>query len=120
MPPSTRRDPLPEFNFRVEIDGLPDSAFAECTGLGSDNEVIEYREGGDSRVRLVPGINRYARIVLKRGITKDRTLWEWRKRIVDGQIDRRNGSIILLNAAQVEIVRWNFFDAWPSKWEGPE
>ena len=37
-----------------------------------------------------------------------------------GTIDRRNGSIILQDDAGQEKVRWNFFSAWPSKYDGPD
>jgi phage tail-like protein len=38
---------------------------------------------------------------------------------VNGAIERKNGSIILQDDLGDEKVRWNFFEAWPSKWEGP-
>ena len=43
----TRTDPYRSFNFRVEIDGLTVGSFRECTGLGADGNVVEYREGTD-------------------------------------------------------------------------
>ena len=119
MAAPTRHDPLSAMNFLVEIGGIQVAAFTECSGLSSETDVIEYRQSGDTRVRLIPGVTRFSRIVLKRGITIDRTLWEWRKRIVDGTIDRRNGSIVLLDASRKPIVRWTFVEGWPSKWEGP-
>ena len=51
-----RKDPYKNFKFRVEIDGIASSHFVECTGLGSEVAVIEYREGGDPTVvRKLPG-----------------------------------------------------------------
>lgn len=119
MPTASRRDPFPAFNVRVEIDGVPAAAFTECRGLASETDVVEYREGGDARVRVLPGLTRYPPIVLKRGITLDRSLWDWRKRVVDGRVERRNGAVILLDADRTEVARWTFHDGWPSKWEGP-
>lgn len=58
--------------------------------------------------------------MLKRGITLDRSLWEWRKAITDGRIDRRNGAIILMDAERKDVARWTFVEGWPSKWEGPD
>jgi hypothetical protein len=60
-----------------------------------------------------------APITLRRGITGDRSLWEWRKHVADGQIDRRSGSIILMTADGKDVARWTFANGWPSKWEGP-
>jgi phage tail-like protein len=39
---------------------------------------------------------------------------------VNGQIQRKNGSIILQDDLGTEQVRWNFFSAWPSKYAAPE
>lgn len=120
MPTSSRRDPFHGFNFRVEIDGVAVAAFTECTGLSSETEVVEYREGGDFRVRKLPGLTKYSNIVLKRGITADRTLWEWRQQIVSGRVERRSGSVIVLDAERQDVARWNFVEAWPAKWVGPD
>jgi len=114
-----RPDPLAGFNVRVEIEGVIVAAFAECSGLESETAVIEYREGGDHSTRKLPGLTKYANIVLKRGLTVDRTLWNWYQTVVNGQVQRRSGSIILLDASHQEVTRWNFFEAWPAKWQGP-
>jgi phage tail-like protein len=119
MAPPSRNDPYTGFNFRVEIDGINVAAFTEVSGLASETDVIDYREGGDSIVRLLPGITTYRPIVLRRGITNDRSLWLWRKAVVDGQIDRRHGRIVLLDADGTEVARWTFRNGWPAKWEGP-
>ena len=120
MPPPQRDDPYKAFNFLVEIEGVARAAFSEVGGLGSETAVIEYRVGGaPNTVRKLPGLTKYANIVLRRGITQDAELWNWRKSVVQGEVDRRNGSIILLDDNRTEVVRWNFFDGWISKWEGP-
>ena len=116
-----RVDPYKDFRFRVEIDGIASSHFLECTGLGSEVAVIEYREGGDpTAVRKLPGRASFSDITLKRGISESRDLYDWHRSLLQGQIDRRNGQIILLDDAGVEVVRWVFSEAWPRKWEGPE
>lgn len=121
MPPPSRREPFTAFTFRVEIDGVPVAAFAEASGLDSESDVIEYRTG-DSKVGStlkLPGLTRYANIVLKRGITRDLSLWEWRKTVVGGHADRRNGVIVLMDEARNDVLRWVFRNGWPCKWEGP-
>jgi phage tail-like protein len=120
MPPSARHDPSSRYNFRVEIDGVTVARFRECRGLSSETDVITYREGGDALIRQLPGLTKYSPITLTRGIVDDRSLWEWRKKVVDGDVDRRNGSIILLAANGTEIARWSFQNGWPSKWHGPD
>ena len=120
MAAPSRDDPYKGFNFRVEIDGVSLAAFTEVGGLESETAVIEYRVGGEpNRVRKLPGLTTYANIVLRRGITQDAELWSWRKNVIDGMADRRNGAIVLLDDEGNEVVRWNFFRGWLCKWEGP-
>ena len=89
------------------------------SGLESETAVIEYRSGGEYLTRKLPGLTRFANIVLRHGITQDRELWDWRQNIVDGNPDRRNGMVKLLDDQRNEVVRWNFRNGWPCKWVGP-
>ena len=117
--PRPRLDPYKARNFRVEIDGIT-ASFSEVSGLESEVEVIELREGGThTTVRKLPGLRKYGNIVLKRGITQDAELWNWHKQVLDGLVERRNGSVILLDNQGHDRVRWNFFQGWPCKYVGP-
>ena len=114
-----RVDPYKNFRFLVEIEGIVQAGFSEVSGFGSEVEVVEYREGGDtSTVRKLPGKTTFRDITLKWGITDSRELYDWHRAAVNGQVERKHGSILLLDDLGQEKVRWNFFDAWPSKWEG--
>jgi phage tail-like protein len=120
MATGSRTDPFRAFNFLVEIDGISRAAFRDCTGLESSQNAIDYREGGEPlHVRKLPGLNTFSNITLKRGITTDAEFWEWRKKASDGKVERKNGSIILLDEAGAEQLRWNFVNGWPTKWTGP-
>ena len=119
MPAPTRVDPYKNFNFRVDIAGVTIAGFSECTGLNAQVDVIEYREGGDNRIRKLPGLARFGDIILKRGITKSNELQNWFRNILNGKADRRSGSVILLDDERNEVVRWNFSEAWIRKIEGP-
>lgn len=115
-----RNDPLPDFRFLVEIDGIQQAAFMECSGLGSHVEVVEYREGGEpSVVRKLPGKTVYPDIVLKWGVTQSRELYDWHLAVIQGKLQRKSGSVVLLDRDGTEKVRWNFSEAWPSRWDGP-
>jgi phage tail-like protein len=119
-PATTRSDPYKVFRFLVEIEGLASAAFSEVNGLDSETTVIEFRTGTDPNfARKLPGLTKFSNIVLKRGITQDAELWNWRKRVIDGNVDRRNGSIILMDDSGAEMVRWNFHEGWPCKLQGP-
>lgn len=123
MPETGKRDdPYQQFNFLVEIDGVARGGFTEVSGLTTDTDPIDYREGADLvlNVRKLPGLRKYTNIVLKRGYTKDKALWEWRKKIINGQTERRSADIILFDEARTEVLRWRVREAWISKWEsGP-
>jgi len=108
------------FRFTVEIDGLIVGGFSEVSGLEVETEYEEYREGGvNNFVHRLPKQTKYQPILLKRGITTSSTLWDWYNGVVNGQVSRRNGTIVMSDAGGQEICRWNFFRAYPVKWTGP-
>jgi phage tail-like protein len=120
MPTAQRMDPYQNFNFVVEIDGVIVGGFSEVSGLTAEHEVTEYRNGDeDITVRKLPGKAKYTQIVLKRGYTNSRELWEWRKLVITGRTQRKSGTIQLLDEARQPALKWNFREGWPSKWEGP-
>jgi phage tail-like protein len=124
MAAGTRTDPYGQFNFEVEIDGVGTFGFSEVSGLTTDTNIIEYREGnevadGESTTRKLPGLIKYNNIVLKRGFTKDLSAYNWRLKVIQGQTSRASGSITLLDEARKPALRWTFREGWPSKWEGP-
>ena len=119
MATAVRIDPYLNFNFRVEIDGIQRFAFHEVSGMDSTIDAIEHREGGDNLTpRKLPGMTKHSNIVLKWGITDDPEMSRWHHDAVRGRVRRRNGSIVLLDRLGQEVVRWNFFNAWPAKWVG--
>jgi phage tail-like protein len=117
---ATRTEPYRGFNFLVEMDGITQAGFQECTGLDSQTAIIEYREGADpNHSRKLTGLNSFSPITLKRGVTDSDELWKWRLTAVEGKVERKNGSIVLLDESGAEKIRWNFSNAWPTKWTGP-
>lgn len=121
MATAVRTDPYLNFNFLVEIDGITRAAFHEVSGFDSTIDVIDHREGGNNSAMLkLPGLPKYSNIVLKWGMTDDAQLYQWHRDVIRGNVSRRNGSIVLLDRRGQEVARWNFFNAWPSKWDGPD
>ena len=121
MATGARVDPYRNFNFLVEITGITQAGFADCSGFGSSNDPIEYREGGDNKtVRKLPGLTKHSNIVLKWGLTDSHELYDWWIGVVNGQIARKNGSIVVLDVDGSEKVRWNFMNSWPSKYDAPD
>jgi phage tail-like protein len=121
MADGKRIDPYGQFNFIVEIDGIVVGGFSECSGLTTDTNIMEYREGNEQQgiARKLPGLMKTTNITLKRGWTQNTKLWEWRKKVIDGKTQRTSGTITLLDESRQPALRWNFRQGWPSKWEGP-
>ena len=115
------------YHFLLEIQGIIGDTkviiggFKSVSGMDSETEVIEFKQGNDMVVRKKPGRTTYANIVLERGYTATDDLWQWRKNIEQGKIDRRAGSIIILDQdGETEIGRYNFYEGWPCKWYVPD
>jgi phage tail-like protein len=122
---AVRIDPLVQAHFYVTVGGhLDNMVFRECSGIGSETELIEYK--GSTRddyhtIQAVPGRLKWQKINLKRGITDSMDAWNWRKLVEQGQVDsaRANGRIVMVNQSGVEVASWNFLRAWPTKISGP-
>jgi len=117
--------PLVGFHFAIDVSGVITGYFTECSGLGSENEVIEHKvvtPTGTEVVMKIPGRLKWENITLKRGITKNMDIWKWRKEVESGQVDaaRRDGSVIMFDQQLTEVARWNFLRAWPVKVTGPQ
>jgi|1186.fasta_scaffold04100_5 phage tail-like protein len=112
--------PYQTFNFAVEIEGLLVGGFTEVSGLESEVEVEEYREGGvNGFVHKLPVRTSHSNLVLSHGLTSLSALWNWYYDTTQGVIQRRNGTIMLLDPQQVPVMWWNFRNALPVRWTGP-
>jgi phage tail-like protein len=117
---SSRNDPLTNFNFIIDIQGMR-AGFSEVSGLSGENAIVEYREGNqNTTMTKLPGLRKYNNIMLKRGFTLNgKELWNWRRKVIDGKTQRLPGTITLLDEARNPALIWKFYEAWPSKWAGP-
>lgn len=115
------KDPAVAFKFHVEIAGVIEASFTECSGLGMEREVYTYEEGGvNDYVHKLPGRTKYTNVVLKRGMTNSSELWAWYQRgLHDGKVSLRNISIILYERDGQVAQRWNLSRSYPVKWTGP-
>ncbi len=116
-----RKDPNSGCRFLVEIEGLIVGGFSEVTGLQAETQFEDYHEGGvNDFVHRLPRETRYTNLTLKRGITDSDALWQWHQDVVNGKVSRKNGYVILLDSEGAETWRWNFLEAYPVKWVGPD
>lgn len=110
------------FRFAVQIDGITEAVFTECTLPTLQVEIHEQKEGGlNDGVHLIPGRIKAGKITLKRGITSSSDLLKWYVDVAQGKIDasKRKVSVIMYDSTSEELLRWNFQEAFPSKWSGP-
>jgi phage tail-like protein len=116
-----RKSPYRGFNFQIEIDNTTVAGFRECSGLTATTDAVDYREGTDIplHVRKLTGLRKFTNIVLKRGYTQNKDLWNWYKSVLNGAADRRNGAIILQDEDHNPVMRWQFENGFICKWEGP-
>jgi len=112
-----RDDPYANFNFVVDVGLGDDLGFSEVDLPSGEVEVIEYREGADrvSSARKLPGRATYPNVVLRRGVAGRTDLFDWWKSVRDGDLQRRNVSVTLLDEARKPVQRWLLRNAWPTK-----
>ncbi len=119
-----RKDPLVGFHYAVEVQGVVTGYFTECSGIGSEHEVIEHKitdAKGHEHIQKIPGRLKWENITFKRGLTDSMDIWDWRELVVQGKVDeaRHNGSVVMFDQSLTEVARWNFENAWPLKVSGP-
>lgn len=113
--------PLPVFHFQVEWGGK-NLAFSEVSGLNSESQVIEYRDGLSPEFNMIkmPGLKKFSNVTLKRGIVPaDNDFFDWINTTKMNVPDRRDLIISLLNENHTPVMTWKIKQAWPVKVDGP-
>ena len=112
-------DPYRAYNFKLIIQGVTIGHFTECTGLGVRVQAIRYQEGGGHVVHRIPGQLDFSDVTLRYGLSANLDLWTWFMAAVNGKVERRNVSVLMLDTDDVtEVLRWDLINAWPSEWRG--
>jgi phage tail-like protein len=105
----------------VEIEGILAGGFSECTGLSIETEFFDFREGGQNGfVHRFAGPTKYPPLILKHGLTQIDGLWNWHQDVTKFNVSRKNGTIYLLDKMRIPVMYWNFKEAYPVKWTGPD
>lgn len=119
--PGERQDPYTSFSFLVEIEGIITGGFSDISGLQIETELEEFREGGmNDHVHKLPRVTKYGNLTLKHGLTDQDQLWNWYKDVIQGNIERKNVTIFLLDITGELARHWEFVNVYPVKWTGPE
>jgi len=118
-----RTETNPAFRFVVDIDGISQAVFTECTLPVIEWEMEPVKEGGlNTHVHQLPGRQKAAQITLKNGIATS-ALLNWYIDSMNEKFTRRKVSVKLLNAhakLKQPIMTWDIEGALPVKWTGPE
>ena len=118
-----RIDPLRNFRYRLEIDGITQAGFSEVAIAETTIDAVDYREGTDPpHVRKLSGLTKYGNVTLKWGLTIGGSaldLFRWHADVSAGLIkDRRKKVVIVvLDEAGVDSARFVITDAWPVKYD---
>ena len=107
-----RDRPYVQFNFLVNLgDGTtdgPEAGFQECSGIGMEVTIAEYRNGNEreNSVRKITGLNKSTDVTLKRGVIGSLNLYQWLDQIRNGdQSAHRTVVIQLQNEDHSSVVQ---------------
>lgn len=114
--------PFTGFHFLVVFEIFPqvpnDFRFQDVTGLSVDVDLDTYKEGGENRfVHRLPGRNKYADLVLKRGMTLVSGVTAWCLDSIENfNYQPTNMLISLLNEDHLPVSSWYIANAIPIKY----
>jgi len=117
-----REDPYKNFKFRVKCDGGYVAGVSKVSALKRTTEIVEYREGGDTTPRRLPGPTRYDPITLERGITYDREFETWANTAAGGgagspQVAPKEVVIELFDEAGGLLLSYKVWGCWVSQYQ---
>jgi phage tail-like protein len=118
-----RVDPYRAARFLLEIDGITQAGFSEAAIPDTTQDPIEDRDGNEPpTVRKLQNLIKYGNVTLKWGVTDSVDVYNWRKQVEAGKMGeaRRNVAVILLDEEGNTKARWEFVNAWPTKYDAPD
>ncbi|MCA9568004.1 MAG: phage tail protein [Myxococcales bacterium] len=109
-------------NFQVIIDEIEvlNSEFVSVSGVVSESEEIEFMHGTDPYVRRGAGRVTYEPVVMERVYKGMDEFYGWRLECENGNIERKNVTVTMMDASFTPVRAMTLEGAWPSKWEMPD
>ncbi len=109
-------------------DAPIDGYFMECQGFKVTQDSMEISEvtpaqWGNAKSGLVVrtkihGNRKISNVTLKRGLTISTNMWTWFDNVHQSKAQqRKDGSLVIYNQGADEVVRFNFFRAWPTSYK---
>jgi phage tail-like protein len=131
--------PLPVFRFLVRFTVatgnsgakgdermLCGGAFSECSGIEATMEPKAIKAGGHNYGEFQrAGRVNFSTVILKRGITRNRDLWQWFHLAGNGAYAYRLKAEIILrdfdrNGSEKEVMKWTMLNALPTKFRAAD
>jgi len=115
-----------EINFKQVSGGgsvdICSGAFAECTGLEATMEPKVIKVGGLNYGPIQrPGQVSFATVVLKRGMTRTRDLFDWFQKVAGGVYAYRlSAEIAMQNTAGETVITWGLENCLPVKFKAAD
>jgi phage tail-like protein len=122
-------EPLISHSFFLEVDGKVVSTLSGVSGMDMELDVVTLTQVGDKgmmqTIKTLGNQQKAPDITVTRMAPVDSTkddMWKWFMKVrssgmpnADRVLERKNGSIVMYDTTNVEVARYNFYNAWPSK-----
>jgi len=110
--------------FSLEVDDVKMGFFTACSGISIEFDVVSHKTvqaGGKHLERKIPGRPKYGEVVMKRGYSTDKALYDWfDKVVVAAEFERKTAAIVVMDREGTEVARFNLDKCWPSKLSGSD
>lgn len=110
--------------FWVEIQGVREALFKECSGLQIATATEQIKEGGlNGYVHQLPTRSTQSNVTLKRGMVVSDDIYKWYSEVLRNTIKRKTVTIYVYSnsglAEGTPLVTWTLLDALPVKYIAP-
>jgi len=117
MPIRERLNLYGKYRFFVDVEGRGLSGVREVEGLNVTIDAEKHTEASSAVApKLEPGLTHCGPLILRYFVTANDDLWNWVKEALEGNIQRKNLSVAVLDRKGNEVVRYLMSNAWPSSW----
>lgn len=125
-PGGSDENPYRQLTYTIEVDSIDIGGFRQASGLTTRMETVEYREGGrNESVHQLPGQFTHNNLILERGLTNRTALWDWIQNVrspsqKNAEVRRNVRVKLQAGYKEQQMWGWEFRNAYPVQWDGPE
>lgn len=123
-----KADPMVAAFFSVDFGKHLSGPFKSVDGLEAKVDVNKLKQalptGQTITIHQVANSTMGGEITLKRAMTSNMEMWDWRKLVEEGKLPdaRVNGTITLYDNSEEHkaLAKWDLLACWPSSISGPD